>query len=418
MSAIRRPRLAMLDWDSLDGGAIGPAEGDIPMTASVDKARPNTDHLTTLGTLIDDVIRPQAALVDRDGTFPRQSVDALAAAGLLGLASSTEVGGGGQGLRTVAEVIERLAAECGSTAMVVLMHYAATAVIEAHGPRDVRAAIGAGQHLTSLAFSEFGSRSHFWSPTGTATTDDGAVRLDARKSWVTSAGEADSYVWSSLPLAAGAGPMTLWLVPAGSAGLSIAGDFDGLGLRGNGSRPMTADGVRVPASAMLAADGAGLDTALGAVLPWFLVLNAAFCLGLADSAVAEAGRHLTGTTLAHTGAALRDAPVTRRGYAQLKIRTDALRAFLGDTLTALETGREDATLRVLQVKALAGETAAEVTDGAMQLCGGSAFRKELGLERRFRDSRAARVMAPTTDALHDFVGRVATGLPLLDEVNR
>ncbi|MEH0931266.1 acyl-CoA dehydrogenase family protein [Micromonospora sp. CPCC 205558] len=389
------------------------------MTATVDNAQTTTDFTTMLGSVIDDVIRPQAAIVDRDGAFPRPGVDALAAAGLLGLASSTEVGGGGHGMRTVAGVIERLAAECGSTAMVVLMHYAATAVIEAHGPRDVRAAIASGDHLTTLAFSEYGSRSHFWSPTGTASADDDdTVRLDARKSWVTSAGEANSYVWSSLPLTRDAGPMTLWLVPAGSLGLSVAGDFDGLGLRGNGSRPMTADGLRVPAAARMAADGAGLDTALGAVLPWFLVLNAAFCLGLADSAVAEAGRHLTSTTLTHTGAALRDAPVTRRDLARLMIRTDALRAFLGDTLTALETGRDDAMLRVLQVKALAGETVAEVTDGAMQLCGGSAFRKELGLERRFRDARAARVMAPTTDALHDFVGRVATGLPLLDEANR
>ncbi|WP_444951305.1 acyl-CoA dehydrogenase family protein [Micromonospora ureilytica] len=389
------------------------------MTTSVDNAQTATDPTDTLGTVIDDVIRPRAPIVDRDGAFPRPGVDALAAAGLLGLASSTEVGGGGHGMRAVADVIERLAAECGSTAMVVLMHYAATAVIETHGPRDVRAAIAAGDHLTTLAFSEYGSRSHFWSPTGTATAaDDDTVRLDARKSWVTSAGEANSYVWSSLPLTPDVGPMTLWLVPADSAGLSVTGDFDGLGLRGNGSRPMTADGLRVPSTARMAADGAGLDAALGAVLPWFLVLNAAFCLGLADSAVAEASRHLTRTTLAHTGAALRDAPVTRRDLARLMIRTDALRTFLGDTLTALETGRADAMLRVLQVKALAGETVADVTDGAMQLCGGSAFRKELGLERRFRDARAARVMAPTTDALHDFVGRVATGLPLFDEANR
>ncbi|MBQ0992415.1 acyl-CoA dehydrogenase family protein [Micromonospora sp. H61] len=76
-------------------------------------------------------------------------MDALAAAGLLGLASSTEVGGAGHGMRVVAEVIERLAAECGSTAMVVLMHYAATAVIEAQGPHDVRAAIATGDHLTT-----------------------------------------------------------------------------------------------------------------------------------------------------------------------------------------------------------------------------------------------------------------------------
>ena len=75
-------------------------------------------------------------------------------------------------------------------------------------------------------------------------------------------------------------------------------------------------------------------------------------------------------------------------------------------------GRADAMLRVLEVKAVAAEAAIEVTDLAMRVCGGAAFRKELGVERRFRDARAARVMAPTTDALHDFVGRAICGLPL------
>ena len=61
---------------------------------------------------------------------------------------------------------------------------------------------------------------------------------------------------------------------------------------------------------------------------------------------------------------------------------------------------------------VAAETASEVGDGVMRLCGGSAFRKETGLERRFRDSLAARVMAPTTEALRDFVGRARLGQPL------
>jgi alkylation response protein AidB-like acyl-CoA dehydrogenase len=181
---------------------------------------------------------------------------------------------------------------------------------------------------------------------------------------------------------------------------------------------MTADGVLVPDTARLGADGAGLDIAMTVVLPWFLILNAAFCLGLAEAALAQTERHLIGTTMRHTGKALRDEPTLRRDFAQLRLRADAVRAFLADTLAAVQSGRTDATLRVLQIKALAGEMVADVTDGAMQLCGGSAFRKELGIERCFRDSRAARVMAPTTDALHDFVARLCIGLPLLDGNNR
>ncbi len=372
--------------------------------------------LDALDVVITEVVAPQASAVDRDGAFPRDAVDALGKAGILGLVSAAEVGGGGAGMRDAAAVVERLAAACGSTAMVTLMHYAGVAGIEAHGPPEVRREIAGGQHLTTLAFSEAGSRSHFWAPVSSASSSNGAVRLDARKSWVTAAGEADSYVWSSRPVAVD-GPMSLWLVPAGAEGIRLAGEFDGLGLRGNGSLPMVADGLTLPPEAMLGPDGAGLDIALGVILPWFLVLNAAFSLGLMEAAVTDAVTHLTATRLDHLGQTLAQQPLTRVEFARMRLETDTARAFLEDTLNAVETGREDATLRVLEIKAAIGESAITVTDRAMKVCGGAAFRKEFGLERRFRDARAARVMAPTSDALLDFVGRVCCGMPLFDEVN-
>src|SRR5579859_7533593 len=126
-----------------------------------------------LERVINDVIAGNANDVDTDGTFPRQNVEALGAAGLLGLLSAPEVGGPGLGLREVAEVVERLAGACGSTAMIVLMHYAAVSVIEPHGPRALREAVASGRHLSTLAFSEAGSRSHFWAPLGTATRENG-----------------------------------------------------------------------------------------------------------------------------------------------------------------------------------------------------------------------------------------------------
>jgi isovaleryl-CoA dehydrogenase len=366
------------------------------------------------GVLADTVV-PAASDVDRTAAFPSAAVRALAEAGLLGLLSSTEVGGRGGTLRDAATVIERLSGACGSTAMVVLMHYAAVAVLEAHGPLDVRQAIAAGQQLSTLAFSEAGSRSHFWAPLGTASRTGDAVLLDARKSWVTSAGHADSYVWSSQPLAAD-GPMTLWLVPSRTAGLSQPGEYDGLGLRGNGSTPITAEGVQVPATAMLGTDGSGLDIALATVLPTFLVLSAAFSLGLMEATATETAGHLSSTRLQHLDQSLAQQQSVRLDFARLRLAVDGVRALLQDTLAALETGRPDAMLRVLEVKAAAGEAALTVTDLAMKLCGGAAFRKELGIERRFRDARAARVMAPTTDALLDFVGRATLGLPLLGDV--
>jgi isovaleryl-CoA dehydrogenase len=273
-------------------------------------------------------------------------------------------------------------------------------------------AIASGRHLSTLAFSEAGSRSHFWAPMSSAAVDGDQVILNARKSWVTSAGQADSLVWSSRPMSSD-GLMSLWFVPADAAGLSVAGTFDGLGLRGNSSLPMAAADVRVPASSLLGTDGGGLDLALAAVLPAFLLLNASASIGLMEAVTTETVAHLGRTRLEHLGRSLAEQPEPRAAVARMRIDTDRTAALVDAALTAIEQGRPEAQLLVLEVKAAADESAATTADLAMLTCGGAAFRKELGIERRFRDSRAARVMAPTTAALHDFVGRALTGQPLL-----
>ena len=370
-----------------------------------------TSVLDVLEELIPTVVEPAAPDVDAHGTFPRAAVDALGRAGLLGLLSAPEVGGRGGSLADAALVVRSLARACGSTAMVVCMHYCATAVIEAHGPDDVRRAIAAGEHLSTLAFSESGSRSHFWAPLSTASAEGDTVVLDASKSWVTSAGEANSYVWTSRPTS-GADGATLWLVPSDAPGLEVAAAFDGLGLRGNASSPVRATGVRLPISARLGDDGAGLDLALGIVLPVFQILNASCSLGLMDSGIAKAITHASGARLEHLDQTLADQPVVRLHLADMKNRADAADTLVADAISALAAGREDAPLRMLQSKAVAGATALDVLDLAMQVGGGAAFRKDIGIERHFRDARASAVMAPTVDALGDFVGRALCGLPL------
>jgi alkylation response protein AidB-like acyl-CoA dehydrogenase len=367
--------------------------------------------LRAVDEIVVETVAPAAERVDRTGAFPREALESFGRAGLLGLVSSPDVGGLGESHRAATLVVERVASACASTAMVLCMHYSGAVVVEAHGPRAVREAIARGEHVTTLAFSEQGSRSHFWAPVSTATPTEGGVRLDAQKSWVTSAGQADSYVWSSRPLAA-EGQSTVWLVPAGTAGLTIPSAFDGLGLRGNSSSPVTAEGVVVPGENMLGADGDGFNVMMGAVLPYFQLMSAGFSTGTMEAATAKAAAHVGGTRFEHLGQSLADLPTVRAYLARMRIKTDMCRALIGDALTALETGREDAMLRVLEVKAAAGEASTEVTDLAMRVCGGAAFRKEVGIERHFRDARAATVMAPTTDVLYDFIGKAVCGLPL------
>jgi alkylation response protein AidB-like acyl-CoA dehydrogenase len=351
-----------------------------------------------------------AAAADR-GAFPEATLRALGEAGLLGLVSAAEVGGQGQGMAAAARVVERLARECASTAMVLCMHYCGTVVAEQYGPIEIRKAIAAGTHLTTLAFSETGSRSQFWAALGTAVADGSDVRLSGTKSFVTSAHYADSYVWSSRPLA-GSELTTLWLMPRTAPGLRVDGSFDGLGLRGNDSSPVSATDVRMPAAARLGADGAGFQIMMSVVLPWFNVLNAAVSAGLMEAAVERTVRHITTTRFQHAGSTIADLPTVRAFVARMRVKTDQTKALNADTLAAVGAGRADATLRVLESKAAAGEVAAEVADLAMRVCGGAAFRKEVGVERVFRDARAALVMAPTTDVLYDFIGKAVCGQPL------
>ncbi|MBX7081188.1 MAG: acyl-CoA/acyl-ACP dehydrogenase [Nannocystaceae bacterium] len=369
------------------------------------------DLLADVDRVARDTIAPGAARIDAQSEFPRAAIDALAGVGALGVLSSPDVGGLGLGLSAAAEVVQRVAQACGSTAMVLTMHLCGTAVLEAFAPVAVRRDAASGKHLSTLAFSEAGSRSMFWAPTSTATRTADGIALDAKKSWVTSAHHATAYVWSSRPIA-GDGPSTLWLVPRDAAGVAVAAGFDGLGLRGNDSCPVTATKAVVPESAMLGSDGGGFDVMMGVVLPNFQVLNAACSLGLMNAAIARTIAHATGTKFEHTGAALADSPVTRGHISRMKLMTDQVATLVADTTAALAQGRADASLRVLQTKAAAGETANAVLDLAMRVCGGAAFRKEVGVDRYFRDARASAVMAPTLDALHEFMGRALCGMPL------
>lgn len=368
-------------------------------------------HLAKLDTIIRDIIEPLAITIDRDGAFPRAAIRSLGEAGLLGLTSATEVGGMGLGLAESALAVERIAQACPSTAMVLTMHYCATAVIEKLGEEALRREVAAGRHLSTLAWSEAGSRSHFWAPVGTAKRDGEGYLLDGAKTMVTSALEADSYIWSSRP-ALVEGASTLWLVGSNTAGLTQLKPFDGMGLRGNCSAPLVCEAMRLPQTAMLGADGGGFDTMIGVVLPVFCTLIASGSIGMMEAAISRSIAHVSGNKFEHLNSTLADLPTIRAYIARAKIHADMARTMRDDTLAALAGGRADAMLRVMQVKAAAAESALEVTDIAMRVCGGAAFRKDVGVERCFRDARAASVMAPTSDVLFDFIGKAVCGLPV------
>jgi alkylation response protein AidB-like acyl-CoA dehydrogenase len=364
-------------------------------------------------TVADADIAPHAARVDRERAFPTESIAALGASGLLGLTVPAEFGGMGQGLRTMAAALDEVAQRCASTAMVYLMHACGVACYAAAPDRTRQQLESAarGTHLSTLAFSEKGSRSHFWAPVSRAKAQNGGVTLTAQKSFVTSAGHADGYVVSTLsPTAAQPVESTIYLVLRDDAGVSVSGRWDGLGMRGNASAPMSLEQVAVGEARALTEPGKGLDMMLGVVLPLFQTGTAAVALGLAEAAVGATARHLTSARLDHLGSTLADLPTERARLAQMRLATDRARAHLACVLDALETPGPATQLLVLEAKAAATETAVDVTELAMRACGGAAFGGAHGIERLYRDARAPIVMAPTTDQALDFIGRALCGM--------
>lgn len=369
--------------------------------------------LDRLIEVADKDVAPVSAAVDAEGRFPAEAIAALGAAGLLGLTVRSQFGGMGKGPRVAAAALEALAERCASSAMVYLMHLCGVACYAAVPERtsECLSAAARGQHLSTLAFSERGSRSHFWAPVSRAARNDGRVSLSAEKSFVTSAGRADGYVVSTLDAdGSSAVASTIYLVLANDPGVSASTPWDGLGLRGNSSGPMSFKDVTLPKDRALTENGKGLDMMLGIVLPLFQIGSAAVALGLAEAAVRKTTAHLTHAKLEHQGAVLAEVPVLRARLAQMRIETDRARAHLVAVLDSLESPGPMTQLLVLEAKAAATEAAVVVTDLAMRACGGAALARGLGLERLFRDARAPIVMSPSTDQAHDFIGRALCGM--------
>jgi alkylation response protein AidB-like acyl-CoA dehydrogenase len=384
-------------------------------------AAPGSELLARATALADEVLARHAADVDARARFPEESVHALARAGLLGLTVASEHGGLGQGLRSFAGVTEELARGCASSAMIFVMHTAAVQAIAAAAPLGDREPllkeIAAGRHLTTMSLSEKGSRSQFWAPVSRLRPRGDGFVTTAAKSWVTAANHADSYVSDALmPDAPGPLASTIYLLRTESDAVRPQPGFDGLGLRGNDSAPVSIEELVVSKRDLMTELGKGADMMMQVILPWFVVGTAAMAHGLCRAAVTATAQHLANTHFEHDGTTLRDLPQLRARLATMSVRTETSRALLGRTLDEIDAGTADAPLFVLAARKSALEAAVEVTDLALKACGGAAFSRQTRhapIERLFRDARAGWVMAPTVDHLDDFIGKTLTGLPLL-----
>jgi alkylation response protein AidB-like acyl-CoA dehydrogenase len=176
---------------------------------------------------------------------------------------------------------------------------------------------------------------------------------------------------------------------------------------------MSFEAVAVPDELRLTPHGEGMKAMLEVVLPLFNSGSAAMSLGLCRASVAATLAHLKGSRFEHLNQSLAEAlPTLRQHVASMQIAADGLAARLEDAVRSIEAPGPATMLKVLEVKAAAADTAIEVTSTAMRACGGAAFAKGVPVERHFRDAHASAVMAPTGDALREFIARALLGMPL------
>ncbi|HEX6309511.1 MAG TPA: acyl-CoA dehydrogenase family protein [Longimicrobiales bacterium] len=365
------------------------------------------------------VVAENAEREDAEALWPAPAMAALADAGLMGLHVEPELGGHGEGMLGLVAIAETIGRESGSTALCYAMHCVGTAVLAAkatdYQKQKYLEPIARGQHITTIALSEPGTGQHFYIPQTRLTGRGEHFIVEGTKSFITNGGHCDSYVVSTVGVdeRSGDGAFSCVQVDADSPNMEWLDEWHGLGMRANSSRTLRLNAVPVPRSNLLGAEGDQVWYVFEVIAPYFLIAMAGTYLGVAQAAFDIARDYLGSRRYAHTGELLGADPVVAHRLGTLWSELERTRHLIYAAAARGDAGDPDALIRILACKAAAGDTAVAVTNEAMTLCGGTAYRENSRLARLLRDARASHVMAPTTDLLKTWVGRALVKLPLV-----
>jgi alkylation response protein AidB-like acyl-CoA dehydrogenase len=374
--------------------------------------------VATARRLSEEILAPQAASVDAERRWPAEAMAALRSR-LGGLVVPEAYGGMGHGLLAVAQVGEVTGRACASTSICFGMHLVASAVIAAkatdHQRRHYLEPIAAGQHLTTLALSEPGTGGEFWLPQTRMDTCEGGLSLTGAKSFVTNGTHADSYVISAVAAddTALPGQFSCVVVDGDVPGLTWGSQWTGMGMRGNDSRTLRLDEVRLDGTHLLGEEGDEIWYVFNVVAPYFLIAMAGTYLGVASAALEEARGHLLRRRHAHSGSTLAAQPFVQHRLGSMWARVERTRRLIYQAAAEADAGGPEGVLGLCSAKAEVAEAAESVINDALTLTGGIGYAEDGPLHRHLRDARAAHVMAPLTDTLRMWTGRMLLDQPLL-----
>jgi alkylation response protein AidB-like acyl-CoA dehydrogenase len=380
----------------------------------------------TVIELCEQEMRANAVRCDDELRFPRRNLELLGEHGFLALTVPESYGGLGGDHLTFSVVCETIARYgCASTAMCFVMHVAAVQAImlrptPALVDRYIRP-LNSGR-IGTLSYSDPQTGGHFWYPISSgAERVNGSFRVRKTSSWTTSGGFADFYVvQTTSPGFTGYDDLSVFVVDAEDVRAQPS-LWDALGLRGNQSGGVEVDGAIVPAENVVGPLGDGAESNDEVVDPWFLTGTASVWNGIAMGSVDIAKRHTLRKEHRDTGRRVADYPAVQDYLGEAVIDTNASRLAVCSVAGALD-GVTEHNQRVLepgtraraeflhwcwQIKFTAAKNVTAVVDRMLHACGGSGYRRDLGLERYLRDGKAGWVMGPSNEVLRQFVARSA-----------
>ncbi len=339
--------------------------------------------------------------LDRRPEFPRAEFRALGAAHLLGLRTSSALGGRGLPLPRVGVGLFHLAYASGTTFAKLSLQPEFSSVLAEHGSPELierwfRPMLR-GERLVGNHLTEPGAGSDAVALETTATPDGDQYVLNGRKSEAAFAADADAaIVYAKVPAAGARGGITAFLVPQDLPGITRkAGDGD-LGERWQRRGTVEYTRVRVPRSHRIGEEGAGFDYVRSELTRERALLGAIY-LGVARASWDETVRYVGERVAFGKPLATQEAvafPLVEDGASLA-----AAWLYVERTLHDLEAG-EPADAEAALAKWMAGDVALRALDHAIQFHGGRGYSQALPHEQRWRDVRSGPIAHGPAEIMH------------------
>jgi len=360
--------------------------------------------LAAVKAIATNVAAPEAADVDARARFPQRTVEALREVRVLSAAVPRELGGAGCGMRELALLCAALAQACGSSAMVLAMHYIQVACLARHGReaaffRGYLQELVTQQYLLASMTSENGTFGE--TRTSICAVERAQGRFTLAKDATTGSycAYADAILVTARRAADAPGSdQVLVLVRKDDCTLTQTTTWDTLGMRGTCS-----PGFRLESSGPeeQIVPGSFADSSAQTMVPYSHILWSSLWWGISADAVARAaecvraGARKTPGTVPPTAIRLAEVSAQlqsmRHNWLSLAVEFDAIAARPEGLQELLAIGW---ALKMNNLKVSASEAAPQIVHKALQIAGIIAYKNDtkFSLGRHYRDALSASLM--------------------------